>query len=112
MNEYFTQMGAYGPLVYGAIKALIFLIAGYVVAGAVSRTIRRRVLADPNLDDTLGSFFASIARWIILAVTVIAVLQVFGFQATSLVAVMGAATLAIGLALLSSSYCDTDLTAV
>ena len=99
MEEMFNQMGSYGPLLYGAIKALLFLIAGYMIAGIVSRTIRRRVLASPTLDDTLGTFFASIAKWLILAVTVIAVLQVFGFQATSLVAVLGAATLAIGLAL-------------
>ncbi|MCP4319166.1 MAG: mechanosensitive ion channel [Hyphomicrobiales bacterium] len=99
MEEMFTQMGALGPLVYGAIKALIFLVAGYLVAGIVSRTIRRRVLANPKLDDTLGIFFASIAKWLIIVVTIIAVLQVFGFQATSLVAVLGAATLAIGLAL-------------
>ncbi|MEX3010294.1 mechanosensitive ion channel family protein [Hoeflea sp. TYP-13] len=99
MNEMFTQMGAFGPLLYGAAKALIFLVIGYMAAGWVSRMIRKRVLADPNLDDTLGVFFASIAKWLILAVVVIAVLQVFGFQATSLVAVLGAATLAIGLAL-------------
>ena len=99
MEEFFNQMGSYGPLVYGAIKALIFLIAGYMIAGIVSRTVRQRVLASSRIDDTLGTFFASIAKWMILAVTVIAVLQVFGFQATSLVAVLGAATLAIGLAL-------------
>lgn len=99
MEELFNQMGSFGPMIYGAIKALIFLVVGYMIAGIVSRTIRRRVLASPNLDDTLGTFFASIAKWLIIAVTVIAVLQVFGFQATSLVAVLGAATLAIGLAL-------------
>lgn len=99
MDEIYVQMNAYAPLVYGAIKALLFLVAGYIIAGIVSRMIRQRVLASPKLDATLGTFFASIAKWLILAVTVIAVLQVFGFQATSLVAVLGAATLAIGLAL-------------
>lgn len=99
MDDALSQLGAFGPLLFSAGKALIFLVVGYLVAGIVSRTIRRRVLASPKLDDTLGTFFASIARWLIIAVTVIAVLQVFGFQATSLVAVLGAATLAIGLAL-------------
>ena len=42
---------------------------------------------------------ASIIKWLILLVTIIAVLQLFGIQTTSLVAVLGAATLAIGLAL-------------
>lgn len=99
MQDIVNEVGSYGPLLYGAVKALIFLIAGWIIAGIVSRTIRKRVLASPQIDDTLGTFFASIAKWAILAVTVIAVLQVFGFQATSLVAVLGAATLAIGLAL-------------
>ena len=65
----------------------------------VERFVRRRVNAHEEIDTTLGNFFASIAKWLILAVVVIAVLQLFGFQATSLVAVLGAATLAIGLAL-------------
>jgi small conductance mechanosensitive channel len=45
------------------------------------------------------SFFASLAKYIILAVTIIAVLNQFGVETTSLVAVIGAAGLAIGLAL-------------
>ncbi len=99
MDELPAQLTAFGPLLISAGKALLFLVIGYLVAGIVQRTIRRRVLASEQLDDTLGTFFASIAKWLILAVVVIAVLQVFGFQATSLVAVLGAATLAIGLAL-------------
>ena len=99
MNEVFAQMGTFGPLAFSAFKALVFLVAGYLVAGIVERTIRKRVNASEQLDNTLGNFFASIAKWLILAIVVIAVLQVFGFQATSLVAVLGAATLAIGLAL-------------
>ena len=99
MDDLSTQMSSFAPLLISAGKALLFLIVGWLVAGIVQRTIRRRVLASKQLDDTLGTFFASIAKWLILAVVVIAVLQVFGFQATSLVAVLGAATLAIGLAL-------------
>jgi small conductance mechanosensitive channel len=99
MNDLSTQMSAFSPLIYSAVKALIFLVVGYLVAGIVQRYVRRRVYASERLDNTLGVFFASIAKWLILAVVVIAVLQVFGFQATSLVAVLGAATLAIGLAL-------------
>jgi small conductance mechanosensitive channel len=94
-----AQLGPLGPLFVSAIQALVFLIVGWIAAGALSGFVRRRVLANPRVDDTLGSFFASIVRWLILAVVVIAVLQLFGFQATSLVAVLGAATLAIGLAL-------------
>jgi small conductance mechanosensitive channel len=93
------HVGVYGPLIFNAIKALIVLVIGWIVAGAVGSWARRRVMANPNLDDTIGSFVASILKWVILLITLIAVLGLFGIQATSLVAVLGAATLAIGLAL-------------
>lgn len=99
MGEMSEQISAYTPLAIAAGQALVFLIVGWIVAGIVERTIRRRVEASETLDNTLGGFFASIAKYLILVVVVIAVLQLFGFQATSLVAVLGAATLAIGLAL-------------
>jgi small conductance mechanosensitive channel len=92
-------LGIYGPVVYSAIKALVVLIVGWIVAGAVSRWVRRRVNSNPGIDATIGNFVASILYWVILLVAVIAVLGLFGIQATSLVAVLGAATLAIGLAL-------------
>lgn len=93
------QLGAYGPIIVNAGKALVFLVVGWIVAGALSRFVRTRVMRNPNIDDTLGGFFASIMKWLVLIVVLIAVLQLFGFQATSLVAVLGAATLAIGFAL-------------
>ena len=65
----------------------------------MARVIRRRVFASESIDDTIGSFLASIARWVILLIVAIAVLGLFGIEATSLVAIMGAATLAIGMAL-------------
>ena len=59
-----------------------------------------RVLSrTPHFDPTLKSFFGSLARYLILTVTLLAVLSQFGIQTTSLVAVIGAASLAVGLAL-------------
>lgn len=86
-------------LVVNAGKALLVLIIGWAVAGLVSRMIRRQVFASETIDNTIGNFVASIARWLILLMVGIAVLGLFGIQATSLVAIMGAATLAIGMAL-------------
>jgi len=99
MEELTSHVNDLVPILWNAVRALVFLVGGYIAAGIVQRTIRHRVYASEYLDNTLGSFFASIAKWLILAVVVIAVLQLFGFQATSLVAVLGAATLAVGLAL-------------
>lgn len=99
MEDLIKELGVYAPLVISAAKALAVLIIGWVIAGLVSRMIRRRVLANENIDDTIGSFVANMVRWVILLVVFIAVLGMFGIEATSLVAVLGAATLAIGMAL-------------
>ena len=53
----------------------------------------------PHIDPMLQSFFGSISRYLVLTVTVLAVLSEFGIQTTSLVAILGAASLAVGLAL-------------
>jgi small conductance mechanosensitive channel len=51
------------------------------------------------MDLTVGTFLASLARYATLVIVFVIILQVVGIQATSLVAVIGAASLAVGLAL-------------
>ena len=99
METVVDQASQFGPVIWSALKALIVLVLGWIVAGAVSSFVRRRVNASPEIDNTLGNFAASIVRWVILLIVLIAILGIFGIEATSLVAMMGAATLAIGLAL-------------
>ena len=82
-----------------ALGALIVIIIGLRIAAWLAGLVRREALKRDNIDDTLGNFFASIVRWTITAAIFIAALQVFGVQATSLVAILGALTLAIGLSL-------------
>lgn len=99
METAMENMGWLGPLAVSAIKALIILIGGWTVASLVSGFVRKKVNASPEIDNTLGNFAASIVRWVILLMVLVAVMSIFGIEATSLVAMMGAATLAIGLAL-------------
>lgn len=96
-QEYITTIGLQAAMNVG--MAALILIIGFMIAGAVGRTIRKIPDRNPKLDRTLANFFASIAKYLILAVVIIAVLTRFGVQTTSLVAVLGAASLAIGLAL-------------
>ena len=106
MPEEFTP-GAlweeYSPFIISfgmkAIGALVVLIIGLRIAGWLAGLVRREALKREGIDDTLGNFFASLIRWAITAAVFIAVLQVFGVQATSFVAVLGALTLAIGLSM-------------
>ncbi|MEZ5997971.1 MAG: mechanosensitive ion channel [Hyphomonas sp.] len=95
-EEYWPVLLGYG---LKAVGAFIVLILGLRVAGWVAGTVRNQAVKRPNIDDTLGSFFASIVRWLLTAATIIAALQLFGVQATSFVAILGAMTLAIGLSL-------------
>lgn len=99
MEQLIEQLGGFGPLVFSAAKALVVLIVGWILAGGISGLVRRRVNRHPRIDRTLGNFAASMVRWIILLIVLVAVLGIFGIEATSLVAMLGAATLAIGLAL-------------
>lgn len=99
MENIVDQAFAYWPLVLSGAKALVVLILGWMAAGWIAAAVRKRVNANPHIDPTLGNFAASVVRWVLLAVVAIAVLGIFGIQATSLVAMLGAATLAIGLAL-------------
>ncbi len=99
MQGMMEEMGSYAPIVWNAVKALIVLVLGWIAAGAIAGLVKRRLTASPRIDKTIGSFAASIVKWVILIVVLIAVLGLFGIQATSLVAILGAATLAIGMAL-------------
>ncbi|AVO37493.1 mechanosensitive ion channel family protein [Pukyongiella litopenaei] len=99
MDQIMEYAGGLGPLLVNAAKALVVLIVGWSVAGMLSGAVRRRVNARSEIDPTLGNFVASTVRWVILLMVLVAVLGIFGIEATSLVAMLGAATLAIGLAL-------------
>lgn len=81
------------------IGATLILILGFVIAGVLSRRIARLGTQHASLDDTLFVFFGNIVRYTVLAFTALFVLNTFGVQTTSIVAVIGAAGLAVGLAL-------------
>lgn len=99
MQDLTEAAAGYGPLLWTALEALVVLVVGWTLAALIAGAVRRRITASPRIDATLGHFAASVIRWGLLLVVAIAVLGVFGIQATSLVAVLGAATLAVGLAL-------------
>lgn len=90
-----------GKLAVNLVVAAIILVVTFWVAGLAARFMRRTLnrVHRNNPDPTLESFSASLARYAIIAVGLVAVLQQLGVQATSILAVLGAASLAIGLAL-------------
>ncbi len=88
-------------VVYGVnfVGALLIALAGWWVAGIAERMVLRGLLRSSHMDRTVAAFLSSLVRYALLAVTLVLILQVVGIQATSLVAVIGASSLAIGLAL-------------
>ena len=81
------------------VFAIVTLIIGMMIAGWVKRVVLRLCSKSKTIDDTLGAFFSSIARYIVIIFTILAVLGRFGVETASLIAILGAASLAIGLAL-------------
>lgn len=99
-------MGAYAAveefaLLYGmsVLGAIITLLVGWWLAGRMGAITSRSLARVPNMDATLRPFLSSLVKYAVLAITVIAVLNQFGVQTTSIIALLGAAGLAIGLAL-------------
>jgi len=80
------------------IGAIALFIAGRWVAGMVRKGVSRS-LNRGNIDASLIPFLEGSAYYLVLTITVIAVMNLFGIETTSLIAVVGAAGLAIGLAL-------------
>lgn len=83
------------------LGALALLLAGRIAAGWTRRQVRR-VLLRAKVEETLIPFFGGLAYWVVLVAVGIAVLGVIGIQTASLLAVLGAAGLAVGLALQGS----------
>ncbi|MBU2952690.1 mechanosensitive ion channel family protein [Marinobacter sp. F3R08] len=81
------------------LLAIVILVVGFWVAGKAYKSVVRISTNYDQLDDTLFRFFGSVARYTILAFVIIAVLNRFGVQTASIIALLGAAGLAVGLAL-------------
>ena len=84
---------------FNLIAAIITLILGIWISSRISFWIKESLLKLDKLDPTLPPIAGSVTRYSLLVVTIIAVLAQFGVNTTSIIAVLGAAGLAIGLAL-------------
>ena len=96
MKEGISLLTIYGIKILGAI---LILIVGKMVANWVQKRVAAWLSRSGKFDETLQGFLSNIARYVVLIATFLAVLGQFGIETTSLIAVLGAASLAIGLAL-------------
>jgi len=83
------------------VAAIIILTVGMLIARVVSSTLNK-IMKARHIDITVADFLSAIVRYAIVIFTVIAALGRIGVQTASVIAVIGAAGLAVGLALQGS----------
>lgn len=87
------------PYLIKGLLALVILWIGSKIARWVGNKVQANAVKAPNVDETLAKFIGSMARYVVMAMVFIAAIGQVGVQTASLVAMLGAAGLAIGLAL-------------
>ncbi|CAG2156962.1 mechanosensitive ion channel family protein [Cupriavidus numazuensis] len=94
--NYLVQLAVHQGM--NCIAAVVILLAGWWLsaraAAAVGRTLGRT-----HVDETVRPLLANAFQWMVRVLTIVLVLSQFGVQTASIIAMLGAAGLAIGLAL-------------
>ena len=75
------------------------IFIGFWLAGRIGRAVRRALLKIPRISPTLVPVAGSAVRYAGIIITTVIALGQFGIETTSIIAILGAAGLAIGLAL-------------
>src|SRR3546814_8373107 len=101
MNDYLASLETLMPRLadgaFNIVMALAILLIGWWVSALLGRWVRRAATRSPRIDPTIVPMFYCVVVWAVRIFTVIAVLARFGVQTASLIAVLGAAGLAVGL---------------
>ena len=83
------------------VTAIAIFYIGRMVVGLLMRGLKKMMQAQ-EVDVTLQTFVANLVRMVLLTFVIIAAIGALGIQTTSFIAILGAAGLAIGLALQGS----------
>ncbi|MBV2358965.1 mechanosensitive ion channel [Thalassococcus sp. CAU 1522] len=81
------------------LAAIVILLLGLAIGGWLKRRVTHIGQRHAHLDNTLFGFLGNVVRYIAVGFALLFVLNTFGVETTSIVAAIGAAGLAIGLAL-------------
>jgi small conductance mechanosensitive channel len=98
LQKIYDLLAVYGLKI---VAALLILVIGRIIARIIAGIIRR-LCAKRNLDDTVVAFLCNLTYIALMVFVVLAALGQLGVQTTSFIAVIGAAGLAVGLALQGS----------
>ncbi len=81
------------------VSAILILALGWMLARWAGTWTRKALDRLPRFDRTLKPLLANLVRYAVLAIAILAVLNRFGVETTSVIALLGAAGLALGLAI-------------
>src|SRR5690606_9835746 len=95
LKKYVTDFGVQ------IVSAIAILVIGFWIAKSLTKLLRK-VLNKRNVDVTLVGFLTSALKFSLYLFVIIAAVSRLGIETTSLIAALGAAGLAIGLALQGS----------
>lgn len=95
------SLAPYSGLIVGSAKALLIFIVGWIAA-KWANSLSLGMFRKREIDDAVARFLASLVQYGVLAAAVVAALGAVGVETTSLVAILGSAALAVGLALQGS----------
>ncbi len=104
INEFITNSNIIEILISGAINlaiAIVIFVVGKWIAKRVQNTLEK-MLRKREVDEVLVDFLGTMAYALVLVAAIIAAVDQLGIPATSFMAIIGAAGLAIGLALKDS----------
>lgn len=83
------------------LAAIVIFYVGRIVARMLTKGLRKFMQAQ-QIDKILETFFCNLVYWAVMIFVIIAAINQIGVQTTSLIAIMGAAGLAVGLAMQGS----------
>ncbi|XBC39628.1 MAG: small-conductance mechanosensitive channel MscS [Buchnera aphidicola (Chaetogeoica yunlongensis)] len=83
------------------ISAIIIIGSGLFISKIISNVINKILIAQ-NIDTTISHFLSSLVKYVIITFSLIAALGCIGIQTTSIITILGAAGMTIGLALQGS----------
>jgi len=99
LKAWMVEFPAAWAIALNVVIALAILILGWWLSSVAGRAIERLAQRSPRIDPTIVPMSKSVTVWTIRIFVLIAVLARFGVQTASIITVLGAAGLAIGLAL-------------
>ncbi|MDR3130224.1 MAG: mechanosensitive ion channel [Treponema sp.] len=99
INFWNLHFGEIFEFIRDIIAAAIIIIVGLIISRMVNQLINRAAASDLKIDGTVTLLLRHTARYGIFIICLIMILNIFGINTASLLAVLGAAGVAVGLAL-------------